>query len=107
MNVDKLIPSFVRRTPEPEEEMPPLPKIAALPPRATPLPTAPDFSEHDRKRMVMQEAAAAHDEYMRERAAMQEKIDSHANDGKKIHFLELENSQLRTEIQTLQSDLND
>jgi hypothetical protein len=104
----RIIPSFVRKE---EEEMPPLPETAMIPrkiePTVTPLPSAPDFSEHDRKRLIMQEAAVAHDEYMRERAAMQEKIDSHVNDAKKIGFLELENNQLRTDMQTLQSDLND
>jgi hypothetical protein len=105
----RIIPSFVRKE---EEEMPPLPETAMIPrkitePTVTPLPSAPDFSEHDRKRLVMQEAAVAHDEYMRERAAMQERIESHANDAKKIGFLELENNQLRTDMQTLQSDLND
>jgi hypothetical protein len=82
------------------DELPPIPKIAELP-------APPDFSHADEEAMVASQAAAQVIRFKRERAEMQERLDLHANDAKKIGFLELENSQLRTEIQTLQSDLND
>jgi len=83
-----------------ETEMPTIPRVAELP-------AVPDFSQADEEAMVASQAAAQVVRFKRERQEMQDKIDSHANDAKKIGFLELENSQLRTEIQTLQSDLND
>jgi hypothetical protein len=105
----RIIPSFVRKE---EEEMPPLPETAMIPrkvvePRPTPLPSAPDFSEHDRKRLVMQEAAVAHDEYMRERAIMQESIDAAKGDKREIEFLKIENASLHNEIQQLQTKVEE
>src|SRR6516165_12685953 len=83
-----------------ETEMPTIPRVAELP-------AVPDFSQADEEAMVASQAAAQVVRFKRERAEMQERLDLHANDAKKIGFLEFVNSQLRTEIQTLQSDLND
>jgi hypothetical protein len=80
------------------DEMPTIPRVAELP-------AVPDFSQADEEAMVASQAAAQVVRFKRERKEMQDKIDSHVNDAKKIGFLELENSQLRTEIKTLQSDL--
>jgi hypothetical protein len=107
MRVEKLIPSFIRKEPEPEIFE--IPQTAMLPhkiaePTIAKLPP-PVFNDHEQR--VAAEAAMQVAAFQRERRELNEKLEAHANDAKKIGFLELENNQLRTEIQTLQSDLND
>jgi len=92
-------------------EMPPLPTEARLP-------EIPNFSEADHEAKIYSDAAVQLHRHRKEVADLKNEIDSlrvqlaeatlgHNGSHKKIAVLELENSQLRTEIQTLQSDLND
>ncbi len=91
------------------DEMPPLPTEATLP-------AVPNFSEADEDTMIFGKAAVILEQFKRQRAQDQQTIADlqvqlteallgHDGHGKKIAFLELENSQLRNDIQTLQTDL--
>lgn len=92
------------------EEMPPLPTEATLP-------AVPNFSEADEDTMIFGKAAVILEQFKRERLQLQQEVESlkiqlaeaalgHNGDRKKVTFLELENVQLRNNIQTLQTDLH-
>ena len=106
MTIERLIPSFIRKEPEPETyEIPP---VAALP-------EPPDYSQADHERDVFTKAAVQFDAIKRRiagaedrenalKAEVAEAVLARAGDQRKIEFLERENAQLRNDIQTLQSD---
>jgi len=108
------IPSWFRKDKEEgigvAEEMPPLPTEATLP-------DVPNFSEADEDTMIFGRAAVILEGFKRERLQLQQEIESlkiqlteallgHDGNSKKVAFLELENVQLRNDIQTLQTDLH-
>jgi len=105
-----LVPSWLhRKDDDMPDEMPPLPTIATLP-------KAPEFTDDDRKKLIMSQAAGFVEEYKRDREESKRRFDelqvqytelvlAHESEKKKSIFLELENASLRNDIQTLQSDV--
>jgi len=96
---------------DPVDEIQPLPTIARIE-------EVPAFTPEDEERLAMENAARVHARFVRERQDFEEKIkqleaqlaeasDNHKGENKKVTFLELENLQLRNDIQTLQSELTD
>jgi len=92
-------------------ELPPLPTEARLP-------EIPNFSEADHEAKIYSDAAVQLHRHRKQVADLEKEKDDlrvqlaeatlgHNGNHKKIVALELENNQLRTDIQTLQSDLND
>ena len=99
--------------------MPPLPNEARLPEPVMPVPRGwPGSSPPLDEREIFGKAAVAFEQLKRDREEAQAreaqlKIElteatlAHESDRKKIGFLELENAQLRNDLQTLQSQVND
>ena len=88
-----------------------VPAIASL------LERVPEFSDEDHAKVIFAQASGLVDQYKRERLEAQrrehdlqvqltEAVLARQGDAKKIEFLELENAELRNNIQTLQSDVN-
>jgi len=129
-----LVPSWLHR--EDDEgigEMPPPPVTAVLakqgfnvgsPGGGTAYPTGtgterpPQYSQADHERDILAKAAVIHDQLMRDRADAEKRIAdlqiqlteallSRQGDGKKTEILELENAQLRNDLQSMQVDLNE
>jgi hypothetical protein len=115
MTLEKLVPSWLRRDDDglgtvDAYEIPPLPTTAELP-------KPPSFSADDEDKMIFGKAAVLLEQLKRDRQQAQQREDdlkgqlaeavlARAGDCKKIDFLEMENSELRTTISTLQSDNN-
>jgi cell shape-determining protein MreC len=94
----------------PDDDMPPLPPIATLPARQ------PEPSVQDEDKVIFGRAAVMLEQLKRDRedalrceqelqVQLTEAVLARQSDVKKIEFLELENAELRNNIQTLQSDV--
>jgi uncharacterized coiled-coil protein SlyX len=96
----------------PEDEMPPLPTVAAMPERP------PEFSQDDEREMIIRQAASFVHEYKSERAAAQrrennlqvqltEAVLQSQSQQKKIDYLELENAEQCNNLTVLQCQVED
>jgi molecular chaperone GrpE (heat shock protein) len=93
------------------DEMPPLPPVATLPERP------PAFNAQDEEALIVSRAHLLVETFKREREESKEREDrlqiqltesvlARQSDLKKVEFLELENAELRNNLQALQSDID-
>jgi hypothetical protein len=95
----------------PDDELPPLPPVATMPE------PVPEFSTHDEEALIVSRAHLLVEQFKRDRAKAEqiceqlqveltESVLARQGDVKKVEFLELENAQIRNDLQALQSDID-
>jgi len=116
-----LVPSWLHREDEPESEnYHPIPTATMPDPKVPPSFAAdiPEYSQADHERDILGKAAVIHAQLMRDKAEAEkreqqlkieltEALLGHEGINKKVSLLELENIQLRNDLQTLQVDLTE